>query len=759
MNILNLIKIVIFSVLIFGCQPSQSNDLIHGDNINQDIDLSRNYRKNKWRWNRLSDVTSHCSIYDSSDNDPFYCLAQACDEAGGEYNEQTHKCDCSEVSNAFLVFTSQFGGACLPPRVEEFDEKSNFLYIENRAEDIYENSETIFGYYETLEESPYQLSPLFNFTYNLLTVDSTVDDKEWLINLERDTRHQSVLGSSLVAQQHLFLSENEEEAKHPLAIEVNQWLKAGYKYNNFKIIGDEGCLSLCYAEAWRNYYGGYAVIRDLFLEGQKVSTKVYFTESRDLSSYYAMVTVGLTGQSNLVYERKSELQSAAIFKHSVDVYSAHQELIADNVSMSPEMDYSQEIKDEVGYPSEAQADSSMVTICVWGVNPFSLKDYWDRVVFGPYANESQDFQGSLWGWHKNREANPLTYSQGAYAHYEWGYSPKRSAWEASKHHRSVMESVLVWSETSTVTAMHYLSCLDSDEDMNPLLEANYPGRVINVSAFQEISGRSCQKAIEAVKKTESRLLWVLAAGNDGRSTCEQEMMGLPNVISVTSIDPSQPRRIEMGVQKGRGRIDTASFRAVDHGPGTSFAAPVVAGLASEIFQNHPGLKPSDVKKALTLGVEFSQMSVTSGGRTTRDRSMAVAKIISSNPSLNNRLVLAQLYNKDPNISSADLNREKRKVERRVNAKNKELKELEEKLKQLKECQENDDEDSEDGLWSWFSDDNCDDYEDDLEIEIEVIKRERDQVSSALRPLEQELRRIKQTIHERKNFENHWKWLR
>jgi|GEM_PF-4484012 len=725
-----------------------------------------NFEKNKWRWEQLPESTPKCDV---GNGDPFRCVKEACANAEGVYDTDNNACVCDSSQGDVLMFTPRFGGACLPPRPNDesyFSTKlPNLLLTINNKQEVQDSGEKLFSMAEG-KQGLNSGAPIFLLEHMFVheTIESRGDMESLLFNIDLDWLKSTMGTYGEVGRKQVFLETDQATpSSHPLLEEAQSLIASRGPYSNFKFSSRDGCRTQCYGEYWEESEDGFIVLRDLFIEGYKVSSKIYFTNSKDISSYYTLMTLDESGDVNLIYERKSENLEAGIFQHKISVFDpSGSPLLTDKV-ISPSVQISRERKKEVGYPSDVSPSLSMVSVCEWGISPFTFADFWDRVVFGPHVSSKTDFSGSVWGWHENLDREPLVYSKGSYAQFEFGYLPLEEMVQAQVHTANVVRSALEASEMATVTSMDYDSCISSEPEKNPLIRENFPGRVINLSAYSEVTGVACEKKIDVVKSTEGKLLWVLAAGNDGGLACEQGMRHLPNVITVTAINPNAPTRIEAGVQRGKDITDTASFRSLKFGAGSSFAAPVVAALAAEIFSKYPSLTPKEVKKALLLGVDFSGLDVASGGRTVAQKAMEVAGILNDDSYASFDRILSSLYGVSATDSLRNLTREENKTRRQIKKAKLQIRELSQKLEGIEYCEnkmrKDDSRSSEDSTARGRQrHQSCDQTEDQLSQQKKEIGSLIQATEASLADLEIETEALSKKIMNRKKMESHLEWL-
>lgn len=773
MKTARILLVIGFSLTIMNCNRSESAPFGESPQevITEDASWAvRNYKKNKWRWNRLKNTTPECDIRESQENDPFYCVKKACENAKGEFNPKTHQCDCDSDDKKFLIFTPLFGGACVPPRPSNEipldpsnDRQRSRFKIQVGENSVERSSEAMM----TQAESPNVIRApkaiLFSHAFYIQEIENLELAQDLLFNIDRDRglSHNSV--DFRISRKQVFLRDLGVGESVPIAQEAEKFADVETNYNNFVFVSKDGCRTQCYAEKWEKRSNHYVVLRDLYVEGFRVSRKVYFTNQKDISTYFVMIVLDSNNRANLIYERSSENPKPGIFKHKVDILSADGNSLFADVLLSPPVEYNEQALSEVTYPSSVEADQRMVTVCEWGANPFSFKDRWERVVFGPYARQNSDFEGSVWGWLENSEKDPLTYSSGFYPQFQTGYMPFESYLAYTSHHKNVTNSILDSSASATITVLDYSNCLSSDISKNPLLDETFPGKVVNVSAFNEIFGADCDNFSKVVQSTEGRLLWVLSAGNDDRNTCEREkFFNLPNVITVTSIHPSSPKYIERDMVRGKLLIDTASFRTTEYGTGTSYAAPVLSALAADIALTYPHFSPIEIKRVLKLGVEFSRMNVASGGRTDKETSFYLAKKLSDHPNWSNEQILKDFYQIGSESSYYQMQNQKRKLERSIEDNNNDIRAAAKAIQELEKCIDDGGDQGGWGDWGdWWSgedEDQCDGELSEFEEQIAQYQKDIERLESNNRKLKADIGKLMVDYKKYENYLQHIKWI-
>ncbi|HEV3036255.1 MAG TPA: S8 family serine peptidase [Candidatus Angelobacter sp.] len=162
---------------------------------------------------------------------------------------------------------------------------------------------------------------------------------------------------------------------------------------------------------------------------------------------------------------------------------------------------------------------------------------------------------------------------------------------------------------------------DGSSDLNGIVSAIYyaadhGASVISMSFEIAQSSPALQNAISYAQN--KGILIVAAAGNDNFSTAIFPA-SLPNVFGTGStsnadakstfsnFDPSVGCTNVMFAAPGEGVITTYPGKHYAAGWGTSFSTPIVAGAASLILQQQPGISLEDVIKALWRAVQIPQM--------------------------------------------------------------------------------------------------------------------------------------------------------
>lgn len=159
-----------------------------------------------------------------------------------------------------------------------------------------------------------------------------------------------------------------------------------------------------------------------------------------------------------------------------------------------------------------------------------------------------------------------------------------------------------------------------------LYAVNNGAQVINISAVGDRLTRAEAKVVAYAHR--KGVLVVAAAGNDARDVATQSPAGLPSVLTVAATGPSDEREgfSNWGacIDIAAPGVDVLSLRArhtdlmldlsgVDYDPGgsfvggnrryyrasgTSFAAPLVAGVASLLWSKDPSLSVEEVRRML-----------------------------------------------------------------------------------------------------------------------------------------------------------------
>ncbi|HEV2991986.1 MAG TPA: S8 family serine peptidase [Candidatus Angelobacter sp.] len=162
---------------------------------------------------------------------------------------------------------------------------------------------------------------------------------------------------------------------------------------------------------------------------------------------------------------------------------------------------------------------------------------------------------------------------------------------------------------------------DGSSDLNGIVSAIYYAAdhgagVISMSFEITQSSPALQQAISYAQN--KGIVVVAAAGNDNFSTAIFPA-SLPNVFGTgatsnadakstfSNFDPAAGCTNVMFAAPGEGVITTYPGKHYAAGWGTSFSTPIVAGAASLILQQHPGIQLEDMIKALWKAVKIPQM--------------------------------------------------------------------------------------------------------------------------------------------------------
>ncbi|WP_080240381.1 S8 family serine peptidase [Spirosoma rigui] len=131
--------------------------------------------------------------------------------------------------------------------------------------------------------------------------------------------------------------------------------------------------------------------------------------------------------------------------------------------------------------------------------------------------------------------------------------------------------------------------------------------------YQNLDGKTALSTRAAQIATETGMVVVVAAGNDGNSawrylSVPSDAVGVLAVGAVTqagqragfsSLGPSADGRIKPDLAaRGQGTVVGSPNGQIQLGNGTSFATPLVAGLAAGFWQAHPQLTAAQVTLAL-----------------------------------------------------------------------------------------------------------------------------------------------------------------
>lgn len=738
--------------------------------------LVKNYKRNKYLWWEVHTEAPDCEVESQGPNAAFYCVQKACENINGEFDPETANCHCpTKNKRDLLVFTPLFGGACLPPKTDnDISYKMGkdprvFFEFNNEGINYVENviAENI-KYRKEIQS--FNIPYLFNESYRFKFINHVKDNEKALLeNLESDISRIHYAGVPYEGNQFVEWQYNANQWKIRIDKNIkigtvkisNRWAKeaailflsSSESKSRLKIktMNPDGCRSHCYLEEWKNFDDGYAVLRKLYIEGQWIHSKVYFTPTQSLENFEVMVTLDSSERPNLVYQMIYEQVSVADTLVTVEVSKVTEQDPFTKIVVSQTDEFSLNNFNHVDYPNYRPSSVSSVAICEWGVSPFRFKDDFPRLIFGPHAHADSDFTGSLWGWQKNSMGNPFDFLTASYPQGDFGYSSPEYSDQASDHHRAVIKSVLISSEQATVTAMNYKNCTSLDSKKNPLLGSEFQGRVVNVSAATGNKGASCEKKLKVLRETKDRLLWVFSAGNDGSYSCEDLLMKEGNAIGVAAISPDSPTYIEYYSRKGRGKVTTAVVRTSMSG--TSFAAPVVSAMAADIFASYPHFTPEQVKRSITLGVEFLDLNVDSGGRSELTKALIVASLIDHFPSSSDKKILKLFYKIPEGSSKKTLKREYRQLSRKKEKLQNELSKLKKELKVRQECIEEYD--------SWWPSKECKIFvKDEIENEKEISRIEKKIAEEELKisSFKKQLGEIESQIKNIEKYEKHSRWI-
>jgi subtilisin family serine protease len=159
--------------------------------------------------------------------------------------------------------------------------------------------------------------------------------------------------------------------------------------------------------------------------------------------------------------------------------------------------------------------------------------------------------------------------------------------------------------------------IDGTSNMANIVNAIYyavdhGANIISMSFEMIESSPGLQGALDYA--TDHGVIAIAAAGNDGRQTAVYPAAE-EGVIGIGSTNNSDQRSIFSNfgspdvvfAAPGEGVISTYPANHYAAGWGTSFSAPIVAGAAALVFQNHPNNLQCSVMQALAHAVQVPQM--------------------------------------------------------------------------------------------------------------------------------------------------------
>ncbi len=227
-----------------------------------------------------------------------------------------------------------------------------------------------------------------------------------------------------------------------------------------------------------------------------------------------------------------------------------------------------------------------------------------RLVTGPHRRLYVDGllrAGSLFGWYPNIAGEVASHNQGAgnllFGFFPSPYAPKVMA---DEHGLMVMKAAVEQSPGTQFLPLGGLDCFERFNDWAPSIPP--AARVINASLGQYLSRSECERMFASpMRHSTERLLWVVAAGNDGLDSpaeeCPAQLSGLDNLIVVAG---NEGDKLSPTSNFGLRFADIAAQGQYAEHLGTSFAAPRVAAAAASLAADWPTLTPSDLRALLLL---------------------------------------------------------------------------------------------------------------------------------------------------------------
>lgn len=609
--------------------------------------LKSNYKKFRQRWRSVTgDQKFKCNLQEERNTEKaLQCAVLACQNAGGIYDKQNYYCKCDSQG---LVFNGEYA-SCLPPKIEDLS--SNHAE-KNRAEIDFEinqslgtSKQKIFDLLEGIEKMvdlkfPYSFKQ--KTRYQFFEIDH-LDDRviEAQLGVDPDgTSYTGGLNHSTKSVLEVIYEESQLENyiffnnMNVKPIKLNKlpgFEQFHYDLQNldytksYKSFTQNGCADICYIDEKAKLKfleeDVFVIKRNIISAGNLRQRKIYLSKSSFLEDAFVVLLLDRSGNLNLAYKLSPIKTSAGTFTKFYDVFTKNAELIK---SGRLELDYS--LYHQTPPTLRREVSPSTVMVCEYGVLPsFPISKWASQIVVGPHYNKESK-QGSLWGWLENNEGSEHLYFDGAILNQGNGKHTKSAIELYATHHMDVLASTAMVSPAVTVTASSVESCFSTELSRNPLLNSDFKGRIVNLSLSFSLDKYACDKVVKQIKQQNNRL-FIQASGNDKNTACDKRIQSLTNVIAVAAMD-ADSRQVHRYSVKGRNSVHTAALKSSQSDDaGTSFAAPVVSGIASKLLDEYPNLSALDLKKALLLGVSFNYLPVWSGGNTNLQAALKVARAI------------------------------------------------------------------------------------------------------------------------------------
>jgi len=451
----------------------------------------------------------------------------------------------------------------------------------------------------------------------------------------------------------------------------------GLSTDQFMVLSNNAnhCLKSCVVEGTYQSGGNgkdpiYARFRRTYHGGNVVANTLTLYQSPAMNQASTMLWYTPTGKLSFIYLFQTESTPTGEVATTTQVFNSDGEVFQEPIRLERPFNIKNLSRLRDGFtPLAADTYLPNTVLCEYGFSETPINSIGQDRFLRP-SSTPRTISGSmdageallkgLLGWVSlPKETTPLTplYFSGIESRNEYGAVDTEGDLE---HHAFTVASNLTTPARSNfgIIPIGGNECLEKPTKWLQNVIAEPKIRVVSMSTLSELDRTACKTSgiAQAITKTKGRLLWIVAAGNDGANLndpaidlCPANLGDLKKMENLIVVGSGNRNHLDYFSNYSSTFVHLAADGADNLDPqsrATSYAAPRVAGAVARLTFDFPQLSLSQVKTCLLTGVDvniYFPLNVLSGGSLNEEVSSAICREWANDPKQNAETVITEVF--------------------------------------------------------------------------------------------------------------------